>query len=70
MNDELLIRPIQGEEAEEAKRLIYSVAHDLMEPEMSLEDVTAQWDAWGVFSDPDDVQKSYFKHILIQFIYG
>jgi hypothetical protein len=38
-------RPIRTEETAEARRLIYSVAHELMEPHMSLEEVTAQWDA-------------------------
>jgi GNAT superfamily N-acetyltransferase len=62
MNDEWTIRPIRAEEAAEARRLIYTVAHELMEPEMTLEEVTAQWDGWGVFSDLDDVQKSYFEN--------
>ena len=62
MNSELMIRPIRAEEGAEAKRLIYTVARDLMEPQMSMEEVTAQWDAWGVFSDMDEVQKSYFEN--------
>lgn len=62
MNNELIIRPILAEEAAEARRLIYAVAHALMEPQMSLEEVTAQWDAWGVFCDLDDVPKSYFEN--------
>lgn len=53
------IRPIRSEEAMEAKRLIYQVAHELMEPQMSLEEVTALWDSWGVFNDLDDIQGSY-----------
>jgi len=62
MGIELIIRPILAEEAAEAKHLIYTVAHTLMEPQMTLEEVTAQWDAWGVFCDLDDVQKSYFEN--------
>ena len=33
-----------------------------MEPDKSLEEVTAQWDAWGAFDDLDDVQKNYFEN--------
>ncbi len=62
MNNELMIRPIRAEEAIEAKRLIYAVAHDLMEPQMSLEEVTSLWDAWGAFCDLDNIQKSYFEN--------
>jgi GNAT superfamily N-acetyltransferase len=62
MKNELIIRLIRAEEAAEAKRLIYTVAHKLMEPQMSLEEVTAQWDSWGAFCDMDDVQKSYFEN--------
>jgi putative acetyltransferase len=56
------IRPIRSEEALEAKRLIYQVAHELMEPQMSLEEVTALWDSWGVFNDLDDIQGSYIEN--------
>ena len=62
MNNELILRPIRAEEAVEAKRLIYAVAHALMEPQMTLEEVTALWDGWGIFSDLDDVQKNYFEN--------
>lgn len=62
MNNECMIRPIRADEAAEARRLIYAVAHDLMEPQMPLEEVTAQWDAWGAFCDLDDVQVSYFEN--------
>ena len=59
-NDSWVIRPIRPEEVTEARRLIYRVAHELMEPDKSLEEVTAQWDGWGVFDDLDDMQKKYF----------
>ena len=62
MISKLVIRSIRVKETEEARRLIYSVAHALMEPQMPLEEVTAQWEAWGVFSDLDDIQKSYFEN--------
>ena len=61
MENKLVIRAIRPEEVAEARRLIYLVAHDLMEPQMSLEEVTAQWDTWDVFCDLDNVQKSYFE---------
>ena len=62
VNDDWIIRPIQPEEVTQARRLIYRVAHELMEPDKSLEEVTAQWDAWGAFDDLDDVQKNYFEN--------
>jgi GNAT superfamily N-acetyltransferase len=58
-NSEWTIRPIRAEEAAEAKRLIYTVAHALMEPQMALEDLIAQWEGWGVLADLDDIQKNY-----------
>ncbi len=58
----LTIRSLHPSEAPQAKHLIYTVAHALMEPHKSLAEVTAQWDAWGVCSDLDDVQKSYFEN--------
>ena len=60
-NNGRVIRPIRPEEVTAARRLIYCVAHELMEPHKSLEEVTAQWDAWGAFDDLDDVQKNYFE---------
>ena len=62
MNAAWVIRPIRAEEVAEARRIIYKVVHVLMEPEASLEGITARWDAWGVFSDLDDVQTSYFEN--------
>jgi len=61
LNNEWMIRPIRMEEVVEARRLIYGVAHELMEPQMSMEEVTALWDSWNVFNDLDDIQKSYFE---------
>jgi GNAT superfamily N-acetyltransferase len=62
MHTESIIRPIRAEEAPEAKRLIYSVAHQLMEPQMTLEGLMALWEGWGVFADLDDIQKNYFEN--------
>jgi GNAT superfamily N-acetyltransferase len=62
MSNEVIIRPIRTEEAAEAKQLVYRVAHPLMEPQMSLEELIALWEAWGILSDIDDVQKIYFDN--------
>ena len=61
-NDSWVIRPIRPEEVTEARRLIYCVAHEFMEPYKSLEEMTDQWDAWGVFDDLDDVQEKYIEN--------
>ena len=62
MNTDLMLRPIRADEADEAKRLIYAVAHALMEPQMPLEKFTAQWIEWGILDDLDDVQATYFDN--------
>lgn len=62
MHNEPIIRPICAEEAPEAKRLIYSVAHPLMEPQMTLEELMNLWEGWGAFLDLDDIQKNYFDN--------
>ena len=62
MHNEAIIRPIRVEEAPVVKRLIYSIAHPLMEPQMTLEELIGLWEGWGVFADLDDVQKNYFDN--------
>jgi GNAT superfamily N-acetyltransferase len=62
MSHELIIRPMRAEEAAEAKRLVYRVAHPLMAPQMSLAELTAQWEGWGILSDIDQAQKIYFEN--------
>ena len=62
MHNEPIIRPIQAEEAPEAKRLIYSGAHRLMEPQMTLEDLVNLWEGWGYLTDLDNIQKNYFEN--------
>ncbi len=62
MQHEPIIRPIRAEEAPEAKRLIYSIAHPLMEPQMTLRELVDLWEGWGYFTDLDDVQKYYFEN--------
>jgi GNAT superfamily N-acetyltransferase len=59
MHNEPIIRPIRLEEAPEAKRLIYSVAHPLMEPQMTLENLMYHWEGLGVFADLADIQRNY-----------
>ncbi len=62
MKNEPNIRRIRAEEVPEAKRLIYSIAHPLMEPQMTLEEMRNIWEGWGVFNDLEDVQKKYFDN--------
>ena len=59
MSHEVSIRPIRAEEAAEAKRLVYRVAHPLMAPQMSEKAFIAQWEGWGILSDIDELQKTY-----------
>ena len=56
------IRTIQAGETYEARQLIYKVAQPLMEPHLSLEEVTTLWNSWGAFNDLDRVQESYFEN--------
>ncbi len=62
MQNEPIIRPIRAEEAPEAKRLIYAIAHPLMAPQMTMEELIDLWESWGAFTDLDDVQKNYFDN--------
>jgi GNAT superfamily N-acetyltransferase len=62
MHHQLIIRPIRMEEAPEVKRLIYAVAHPLMEPQVPLEELMDRWEGWGVFADLDDIQRAYFAN--------
>ncbi len=62
MQSQPIIRPIRVEEAPEAKRLIYAIAHPLMEPQMTLEELMDRWEGWGVLEDLDDVKKNYFDN--------
>jgi len=62
MHYEPIIRPVRAKEASKVKRLIYSVAHSLMEPQMTLKEYMDQWEAIGAFSDLADIQKNYFDN--------
>jgi len=55
-----IIRPIKQEEVAPARRLIYSVAHEVYQDTRSLEESMAFYDSKGVLEDMDDVQGSYF----------
>lgn len=55
------IRPIQPEEVTAARRLIYSVAHEIFNDTRPLEESMAYYDSKGVLEDMDDIQKSYFE---------
>jgi GNAT superfamily N-acetyltransferase len=56
------IRMMRVDEASAVKQLIYSIAHPLMEPEMTLVELIAKWERWGILNEIDDVQASYFDH--------
>jgi putative acetyltransferase len=51
---------IQPGQVEEARRLIYSVAHGLFHPDELFDEVVSRWDAEGTLSDLEDIQANYF----------
>jgi GNAT superfamily N-acetyltransferase len=62
MQNDPIIRAVRPDEIPEVKRLIYSIAHPLMEPQIPLEEMINLWEGWGVFNDLQDVQKNYFEN--------
>jgi len=56
------IRPIQQHEVPEAKRIIFTIAHELFKEASSLEESIAKYSAQGKLSEMDDVQKNYFDN--------
>ena len=54
------IRTIRPEETPIARRLIYSVAHEIFKDTRPLEETMAFYDARGVLEEMDDIQRSYF----------
>jgi len=56
------IRPIQQYEVPEAKRVIFSVAHELFKEAGSLEESIALYTGQGKLGEMDDVQKNYFEN--------
>jgi putative acetyltransferase len=55
------IRPIRPEEIPVAKKLIYSVAHEIFHEASSLEESIAFYESRGQLHDMDDVQQTYFN---------
>jgi putative acetyltransferase len=56
------IFPIQPEQVQEARRVIYSVAHGLFHPDRPIDEVTADWDARGTLADLEDIERNYFAN--------
>ena len=56
------IRPIQPDETELARRLIYKVAKDVFHDPLPLEEIMAQYDSRGTLEEMDDIQKNYFEN--------
>jgi len=56
------IRPIQQQEVPEAKRVIFSVAHELFKEVNSLEESIALYTSQGKLGEMDDVQRNYFEN--------
>jgi putative acetyltransferase len=54
------IRPIHLEEVTIARRLIYSIAHEIFNDARPLEESMAYYDSKGVLEDMDDIPASYF----------
>jgi putative acetyltransferase len=54
------IRPIRQDEIPVAKKLIYSVAHELFHEAQSLEESIAFYESRGQLHDLDNVQQTYF----------
>ncbi len=54
------ILPIQPGQVEEARRVIYTVAHGLFHPDRPIDEVTADWDADGTLADLEDIERYYF----------
>jgi putative acetyltransferase len=56
------IRPIQPCEIEEAKLLVFKVAHETFKETLTLEDSITLYSAKGVLNEMNDVQKNYFNN--------
>lgn len=56
------IRPIEPEEWNFAKRLVYRVAHEVFQDTRPLEEAISEYEARGELSDMDDIQASYFEN--------
>lgn len=56
------IRRIKPEEATDAKRVIYRVAHEIFKDQRSLDQSIAYHESRGELKDMDDIQKNYFEN--------
>lgn len=56
------IRPIEPHEWNEAKRVVYRVAHVVFNDPRALEDSIAYHEAKHELKDMDDIQKNYFEN--------
>ncbi len=56
------IRPIAPEEIPQAKRLIFTVAHELFRETIPLEESIAKHIALGKLAEMDDIQRNYFDN--------
>lgn len=56
------IRPIAPEEIPQAKRLIFTVAHELFRETIPLEESIAKHTALGKLAEMDDIQRNYFDN--------
>lgn len=56
------IRPIRPEEWNQAKRVVYRVAHIVFDDPRSLEDSIAYHESRHELKDMDDIQKNYFEN--------
>ncbi len=56
------IRPMQEDEIQEAKRVIFTVAYEVFKEASTLEESIAKYSVQGKLSEMDDVQKNYFEN--------
>jgi len=56
------IRPIQPHEWDQAKRVVYRVAHIVFNDPRTLEESIAYYEARHQLEDMDDIQKNYFAN--------
>ncbi len=55
------IRPVQPDEWNQAKRVVYRVAHIIFNDPRTLEDSIAYYESRHELKDMDDIQKNYFE---------
>jgi putative acetyltransferase len=62
MDSGVEIKPIQPDQAEEAKHVVVQVCREVWQLPASQDEVLRQWNEIGVLSDMDDIQLSYFRN--------